>query len=197
MSHAAWPKPPRPWVPREPPPGGWVPRPKGQPGGRPPAPGELVRVQAFVNTANLELAEDLLATTDWFGDGGVDLRRAVAVREALHAMLAHHGGAPFDRDAAATLDAAARGARITLRVDADGRTALRSADPLGDLLAIVHRAEATGTWARLKVCECDDCQYAFYDRSRNRSAVWCDMAVCGNREKVRAYRRREAVHEHR
>jgi predicted RNA-binding Zn ribbon-like protein len=43
---------------------------------------------------------------------------------------------------------------------------------------------------RLKVCPADDCQSAFYDTSRNRSAVWCDMAVCGNRQKVRTFRAR-------
>ena len=38
--------------------------------------------------------------------------------------------------------------------------------------------------AALKVCPADDCQWAFYDQSRNRSAIWCDMEVCGNRHKV-------------
>ncbi len=51
-------------------------------------------------------------------------------------------------------------------------------------------AQAAGTWERLKSCPADDCRWAFYDRSRNRSAVWCNMAVCGNRAKVRSYRER-------
>ena len=187
MSHEPWPAPPPPWRPRRPPPGGWVPRPARQPGGRPPAPGELARVQAFVNTANLELEDDLLATTDWFGSP-VDLRRAVAVREALRALLAHHNGASLDPRAAPTLDRAARRARVSLRVDEAARTELRSADPLGDLLAVVHRAEATGTWRRLKVCQ--QCGWAFYDASRNRSGRWCSMLVCGGRVKRRAYRER-------
>jgi predicted RNA-binding Zn ribbon-like protein len=191
VSRDPWPKPPVPWRAKAPPPGGWVARPKGQPGNRPPAPGGLARIQAFVNTANPELEDDLLATTDWFGrDAHVDLRRAVAVREALRAMLAHHGGAPFNPRAARTLDTAARRARITLRVADDGTTELRSADPLGALLAIVHRAEATGTWPRLKVCK--RCGWAFYDASRNRSSRWCSMQVCGGRVKRRAYRRRRA-----
>jgi len=49
-----------------------------------------------------------------------------------------------------------------------------------------------GTWARVKACVADDCQWAFYDSSRNRSGRWCDMAVCGNREKVRTYRSRQS-----
>jgi predicted RNA-binding Zn ribbon-like protein len=37
---------------------------------------------------------------------------------------------------------------------------------------------------------CRQCEYAFYDRSRNRSAAWCAMSICGNRTKNRAYYRR-------
>jgi len=35
-----------------------------------------------------------------------------------------------------------------------------------------------------------DCQWAFYDRSKNRSGRWCSMRTCGNRTKTRAYRTR-------
>ena len=170
---------------------GFVPRPKGQPGGRPPAPGELARIQAFVNTANEELEDDLLATPElaaaWLG-APVGHRAAIAVREALRAVLAHHAGAPLDPAAVATLDRAARRARVALRLTADGSTELRSADPLGALLAIVHRAEATGEWPRLKACR--QCGWVFYDGSRNRSGRWCSMLVCGGRVKRRAYRAR-------
>jgi predicted RNA-binding Zn ribbon-like protein len=37
---------------------------------------------------------------------------------------------------------------------------------------------------------CRQCEYAFYDRSKNRSATWCAMSICGNRTKNRAYYRR-------
>jgi predicted RNA-binding Zn ribbon-like protein len=47
-----------------------------------------------------------------------------------------------------------------------------------------------GSWPRLKACAADNCQWAFYDHSRNHSRVWCSMDVCGNREKVRSYRER-------
>ena len=61
---------------------------------------------------------------------------------------------------------------------------------LGRLLVVIADAQRDGTWSRLKACAAEDCQYAFYDRSRNRSAVWCDMKVCGNRQKVRSFRSR-------
>jgi len=61
---------------------------------------------------------------------------------------------------------------------------------LAALLAPVAEAMSDGTWARVKACRADGCRWAFYDFSRNRSGTWCEMAVCGNREKVRAYRER-------
>jgi predicted RNA-binding Zn ribbon-like protein len=49
---------------------------------------------------------------------------------------------------------------------------------------------AGGGWDRLKACPRERCWCAFYDRSRNRSGVWCNMAVCGSREKAATYYRR-------
>ncbi|HVW55957.1 MAG TPA: CGNR zinc finger domain-containing protein [Rhizobiaceae bacterium] len=44
---------------------------------------------------------------------------------------------------------------------------------------------------RIRVCR--NCAWLFLDRSRNASRLWCDMAVCGNRQKAkRHYRRRRA-----
>lgn len=43
---------------------------------------------------------------------------------------------------------------------------------------------------RLRIC--GNCGWLFIDRSRNRSRIWCDMAVCGNRQKAsRHYHRRK------
>jgi predicted RNA-binding Zn ribbon-like protein len=124
-----------------------------------------------------------------------DLARAIAVREALRAVLLHRGGLEIDPAAPGVLEAAARRARLALHFDDQGRVepAAQAAGvdgALGRLLAIVARAQADGTWDRLKVCPSETCQWAFYDRSRNRSAVWCDMKVCGNRAKVRSFRNR-------
>jgi predicted RNA-binding Zn ribbon-like protein len=44
---------------------------------------------------------------------------------------------------------------------------------------------------RIKICA--NCCWLFLDFSRNSSRLWCDMAVCGNRQKARRhYRRRRA-----
>ena len=44
--------------------------------------------------------------------------------------------------------------------------------------------------ARIKVCASDTCQWLFLDSTKNHRRRWCDMGVCGNREKVRRYRSR-------
>ncbi|TIX54922.1 MAG: hypothetical protein E5V28_25355 [Mesorhizobium sp.] len=50
------------------------------------------------------------------------------------------------------------------------------------------------TIARLRICP--NCSWLFVDKSRNSSRLWCDMAVCGNRQKAnRYYRRRTAARE--
>ncbi|SFB49859.1 Conserved protein containing a Zn-ribbon-like motif, possibly RNA-binding [Rhizobium sp. NFR07] len=41
---------------------------------------------------------------------------------------------------------------------------------------------------RLKIC--GHCGWLFVDRSKNRSRAWCDMAVCGNREKAKRFQDR-------
>ncbi|AAL42137.1 hypothetical protein EN41_17295 [Agrobacterium tumefaciens] len=75
-----------------------------------------------------------------------------------------------------------------------GGTALR-AFPTSESLAnaTVHSALsllAGETRERLRIC--GNCGWLFIDRSKNRSRIWCDMAVCGNRQKAsRHYHRRK------
>ena len=57
------------------------------------------------------------------------------------------------------------------------------------LAGVLHEAQLSGDWQRLKGCR--QCGYAFFDFSKNRSATWCSMSICGNRSKNRAYYRRQ------
>ncbi len=178
----------------------------------PPLPGQLDLVKAFVNSVDFEdEAEELsspAALVAWLAERGLleegtratkaDLGRAVALREALRELLlAHHGDYDPDPAAAPTVDATAARARLRLAFAPDGVARPAPEAPgvdgaLGRLLAIVAGAQADGTWSRLKACPAETCRWAFYDRSKNRSGVWCNMAVCGNRAKVRGYRERHA-----
>jgi predicted RNA-binding Zn ribbon-like protein len=117
------------------------------------------------------------------------------MREALRKLLLAHNGAPLDPAAVDAVNNAAKSAELVVRFDDEGNAALVPVrtgidGALGRLIAIVYRSMAEGTWERMKACPEDKCEWAFYDWSKNRSATWCDMAVCGNRAKARAYRER-------
>ena len=44
--------------------------------------------------------------------------------------------------------------------------------------------------ARVRACAAGDCGWWFLDDTKNRSRRWCDMKLCGNREKLRRFRSR-------
>jgi predicted RNA-binding Zn ribbon-like protein len=174
------------------------------------APGTLDTVRRFVNTFDVEKGDEQLGSgaqlavwlaanglaADGLTPGAVELRHAHELREALRAALvANNDGTAVPDADRATLDGAARRARIELRFDRAAGPELRPRaagvdGALGRLLEIVHRSVADGTWKRLKACRNHDCAWAFYDHTRNRSGTWCNMEVCGNRAKARAFRSR-------
>jgi predicted RNA-binding Zn ribbon-like protein len=169
-----------------------------------PAPGRLALVERFVNTVDHEHGREMLSEPERLRgvldlDPGIrisagDLRRAHEVRAALRSLaLANNGGDP-DAVAAGVLEQAAARGRLVVRFEngaARLEPAARDVDgALAELVGVVYTAMADGTWSRLKACRRDVCRWLFYDRSRNRSAVWCQMAVCGNRIKTKAYRER-------
>jgi predicted RNA-binding Zn ribbon-like protein len=175
----------------------------------PTIPPDLALVEAFVNTTDLESGSDEIATpeslTAWLRGRGLaaedgelgaeDVFRAHALREALRALLFHNNGEELDPAAVATLNEAAAGAPLLATFDGDGRASLVPgrgglAAVTAGLLGAVARAEADGTWWRLKACGATNCKWAYYDNSRNRSRHWCAMGVCGNRAKARTYRER-------
>lgn len=177
------------------------------------APGELELVRSFVNTLDIDRGTDALATpaslARWLSDNGLgsgasepspaELRRAQELREALRAILLSHTGRSHEPgEAWRTLDRAAVRARLRVRFGPAGAPRLEAEGDgvdaaLGGLLAVVHDASARPeTWTRLKACRLHGCGWAFYDHTKNRSGAWCNMAVCGNRAKARAYRERHA-----
>jgi predicted RNA-binding Zn ribbon-like protein len=125
-----------------------------------------------------------------------DLRSTLELRSAMQGMLRANNRGSNDPHAPAVLDAAARRAGLRVRFDARGAHLAPAAGgvsgALGRLLAMAAGLMADGSWARLKACRADACRWAFFDGSRNRSRAWCSMAVCGNRAKVQAFRRRRA-----
>jgi predicted RNA-binding Zn ribbon-like protein len=172
---------------------------------------DLVLVEEFLNTLDertftwhgrkrvaadtLTSVEDLAAwleTHDLIAAGArlqpSDLATAVALRTALRAALTD---GTDDAQATRAL------AHFPLRMepDASGRLRIVAESGVSGLDAIVETVAtsvAGGGWNRLKLCAAADCRWAFYDTSRNGGGRWCSMDACGNRNKTRAYRRRNA-----
>lgn len=175
-----------------------------------PAPGALRRVQAFVNTIDLESGQDRLADASdarpWLTDNDLlapgatlttdDLRLLSGVRESVRALIIQNSGGPNpDAEVMAPLRSISESSSVRAALDEKGVVTL---SPDGEtvparllsLLLIVKEAQVDGTWSHMKVCANDDCLWAFYDRSRNHGGTWCDMATCGNKLKNRDFRAR-------
>ncbi len=176
------------------------------------APGGLGFVQDVANTASAgrprgaDLLGDLESAQTWL-DGALgswcalndapndrvvlqerDLEPLRDLRADVHTLLATRADPSL---AAARL----KSATVTARVHPDGTVRLEPrADGWRRVAAIVlieaFVAQQQDSWRRLKVCRNERCRAAFYDRSRNTSAVWHDVRYCGNAINLRASRAR-------
>jgi len=123
----------------------------------------------------------------------VALNRAVALRDAVYALFR----AIARGEAAAEEDLDTLNAEVPrLRLGADLSLGWRDGenDLDGFLGAVVTAALTLATDAavrsRVHLCEAPDCEWLFYDGSKNRSRRWCDMRQCGNRMKARRHHAR-------
>jgi len=124
-------------------------------------------------------------------------RKAVELREVLYRVLdaAASKRQPAARDldllnayVSATFEGAAlsrAGARFTLETPRRSR--------LDDVLRPVVRAAVdlltSDQLEHIGRCAEDSCRWLFLDATRSRTRRWCDMKACGNRNKVRRFRR--------
>jgi predicted RNA-binding Zn ribbon-like protein len=131
------------------------------------------------------------------GEAEAVLCRAKALREAMHGVFhaLMHSQRPPAADLALVNEELGRAlahARINpskdgfawgwsdeLALDAPLYAPARSA---GELLV-------SDELSRIRECASESCGWLFLDVSRNASRRWCDMRGCGNRAKVRRYRR--------
>ena len=180
-----------------------------EPGGRPKAPGRLELLQRFINSHNHDFPSEwdrigtperakawlrqkrLVAPADRISEA--DVARLRELREAIRALAIANQGRQPGVAATDIIRRVSGTTQLSVAVDDAGRTALeptrRGVDgAVATLLGILHEAQLTGHWSRVKGCR--QCGYAFFDRSKNRSAAWCAMSICGNRTKNRAYYRR-------
>lgn len=125
-----------------------------------------------------------------------DLIRAIALRESLYRMVQSLiGGTAVRRGDLDAVNATAAGAPPTVRVTRAGRR-VRSGTVDQALSAVARDALELfdrRDGAQLKWCADEACTHPFLDTSRGHRRRWCDMAACGGRAKVAAYRARRSA----
>jgi predicted RNA-binding Zn ribbon-like protein len=170
------------------------------------APEPLRLVQLFVNTVDHEHGREWLGSPAelraWFDEhlpveltrsSRNDLARAIELREALRSLLRGNNGFATPQGAVGAVNRAAGAAKLSIRLTPAGEVTFEPHAPgldgaLGRIVVVALTAMLDGSWLRLKSCR--QCGWSYYDYSKNRSARWCSMSICGNRSKTRAYRRR-------
>jgi predicted RNA-binding Zn ribbon-like protein len=176
---------------------------------RPGPPPALERLIGFVNTNDVQAAQDRLRdpeqTRGWLVAEGFegfeadelgddDWAAIIDFREGVRAAAAANNGYGLDTDTVAGLRRAIDRLGFTVRAGTDASLEVASATPAGRALAplvgALMAAQADGSWTRVRACARDTCRWLFYDTTRNRSRTWCTSTTCGSREKARrAYRR--------
>jgi predicted RNA-binding Zn ribbon-like protein len=146
------------------------------------------------------LARDLLRRAAAHpADARRALSRAQSVREAIFHLFAAVSAARKPRPAdLALLNEEIPAAFGQMRVAAANDEFVLKPDPAPDDLAfpltpVVKSAVDLLTSAdldRVRTCAADTCEWLFLDTTKNRTRRWCDMKICGNREKVRRFRTR-------
>jgi predicted RNA-binding Zn ribbon-like protein len=163
-------------------------------------------VRDFVNTTDTETGTDDLTTqadlVRYLSREGLlpgtarataeDLALARRLRAGLRkALEANHDGSA---QALPELARALRELPVALDWTDTGPTLRTSASGVRGALAEVglaaQEAANEGVWWRLKICSLDECEWAYYDHSKNQSRSWCEYG-CGNKVKTRAYRARQ------
>ncbi|HEY7347307.1 MAG TPA: CGNR zinc finger domain-containing protein [Ktedonobacterales bacterium] len=179
------------------------------------APGTLEVVRTFLNTwripndtreptdelASLEAMQRFYST--WFGDSGGD-SGVFIVPQLVQKLRADLRSILGTSDVLILSEWLARQpVEAMLSSGAEGMPILsyRPARVQGcrlcaEVLALVVEAISRSTWMRLKACP--DCQWVFYDHTKNKNKVWCLMTAsgpqgrsCGSISKVRSFRERQ------
>jgi len=169
-------------------------------------PGDVEVVRDFVNTTDHETGSDDLTSTaeltSYLHRAGLLTRRTASTPDDLslardlrqglrHALELNHDGA------SESLPGLGRTlSRLSVQLSWAGNSVelvpVCAGVPgaLARIALAMNRTVAAGTWWRLKICASHECEWAYYDNSKNRSRTWCEYG-CGNRLKVRAYRERQ------
>jgi predicted RNA-binding Zn ribbon-like protein len=124
------------------------------------------------------------------------LARAKGFREALNSLAAAiDGGRQPNADVLKTIGECLASAYANGRLVPHEGTlqwVASAEDDLDRVLWEIGRAAGrlvvSPRLARVRACAASDCGWWFVDDTKNRSRRWCDMTLCGNREKLRRFR---------
>jgi predicted RNA-binding Zn ribbon-like protein len=112
-----------------------------------------------------------------------DIVRLIELRERIYASFAP-----------ASLGAAAKLSALSNLLGASER-ALADAGPDSLLChAVLSWMRLNGPEKRARLRACPNCGWLFLDTSRNGRRIWCDMAVCGNRQKAKLNYHKKRLH---
>jgi predicted RNA-binding Zn ribbon-like protein len=165
-------------------------------------------LMAWVAQAGLVPATALAGVRSRALPGELDSAAAQArnLREWFRTFVNEHKGRPLaasDLDALAPLnrllardeafqELAARapggGAGLELRTTRRWRSAESLLLPIGEALA---KCLCEEDFTNVRACEGAACTLLFADHTRGHARRWCSMAICGNRAKVAAHRKRQ------
>lgn len=154
-------------------------------------PDEIAR---FAEAASVLRAEELGGNRLRVSDPASAQPRIVALREATDALFRDASlSGEMRADLLAPLlglcSAALSTTSFTLASDRPGPAAGSGPIELDAAMAVSALA-LLAPEQRRRIRICDNCCWLFLDRSRNGSRLWCDMSVCGNRQKARRHYRR-------
>ncbi len=118
------------------------------------------------------------------GIGTADFGRFIAFRECIDGHF--RALAQNSHDARASIgEVLTQAGRYLCEATPDSLAQAVSISAAG-LAMDAHRGLLNG---HIKLC--GNCGWLLLDQSRNRSRNWCDMSVCGNRQKARRHYRRQ------
>ena len=131
------------------------------------------------------------------GEARRALGRAIELRDILYDVMARRAsGTTVPADLICRLNRYVTGTFGRARLEPAGSRFDLSTPPAGEFDAVltpVVRAAVdlltSDAAGHLGMCADSTCAWLFLDTTRNRTRRWCDMKACGNRNKVRRFRR--------
>ena len=120
-----------------------------------------------------------------------DLTSARALREAIYVLAGGRRGVEAEA-ARKTLNRIAAGTPAVPRLQPDGTMQLEGT---ATALLVTLAREAVQLFSEaaslIRQCQSPSCTLYFVDTSRRGDRRWCSMPACGNKAKVREFRRRQ------